>query len=88
MADMKTQKFILRKILKEIREQSNIRQLDLATQLKRPQSFVSKYESGEKTLTFLEVREVCNVLGLSLYELIDLLEKEINESKPKISQKP
>ena len=77
---MKAQKLILRKLLKEIREQSNIRQSDLAIQLNRHQSFVSKYESGEKSLTFLEVRAVCCAMGIPLHHFIELLEKEINES--------
>lgn len=80
MVDKKAQKMILRKLLKEVREQANIRQIDLAEHLNRPQSFVSKYESGEKNLTMLEVRDVCEVLGMPLHDFISLLEKAINES--------
>lgn len=53
-----TQKRKVRELLRDIREAAGLRQVDLAARLKRPQSFVSKFESGEKTLNFLEVKEV------------------------------
>lgn len=65
-----TQKRKLRELLRDLREAAGLRQIDLAVRLKRPQSFVSKYESGEKTLDFLEVREVCSVLGVSLADFV------------------
>ena len=65
-----TQRRKLRKLLRDLREAAELRQVDLATRLKRPQSFVSKYESGEKTLDFLEVREVCHALGVPLIDFV------------------
>lgn len=78
VTDKKTQKLILRKLLKTVREQADIRQIDLALRLNRPQSFVSKYESGEQSLNLLEIREVCEALGIPLPEFIHRFEKEIN----------
>lgn len=78
--DKRTQKTILRKLLKDLREKANIRQVDLAHRLKRPQSFVSKYESGEKNLSLIEIREVCESLGITLSDFVRRFEKEMNES--------
>ena len=64
------QKRKLRELLRHLREAGGLRQVDLAARLKRPQSFVSKYESGEKTLDFLEVREVCSALGVPLADFV------------------
>jgi transcriptional regulator with XRE-family HTH domain len=72
----------LRALLRELREEADLRQTDLAERLKRPQSFVSKYELGEKNLDFMELREVCQALGVSLGEFISRLEESINESRP------
>ncbi len=47
-----------------------MRQVDLATCLGQHQSYVSKYESGERRLDILELRQVCQVLGISLTDLI------------------
>ena len=70
------QKRKLRDLLRQIREDSNIRQIDLARHLGKPQSFVSKFESGERTLDFLEVREVCQALGITLSDFVRLFEDD------------
>jgi transcriptional regulator with XRE-family HTH domain len=54
----------LRESLRGFRERAGLRQSDLSSRLGRPQSFVSKYESGERRLTFIEVREICIALGV------------------------
>lgn len=40
-------------------------QQDVASGLGRPQSFVSKYESGERQLDVVEFVEVCRAIGAS-----------------------
>ena len=74
-----SQKFRLRELLRNLREATGLRQVDLAQRLKRPQSFVSKYESGEKTLDFLEVRDVCRALDLSLIDFVRQFEEGTDE---------
>ncbi len=74
-----TQKRKVRELLRDLREAAGLRQVDLATRLKRPQSFVSKYESGEKTLDFLEVREVCRALGVPLADFVRRYEERTDE---------
>jgi transcriptional regulator with XRE-family HTH domain len=66
----------LRRLLREFRLKANLTQAQLALRLEMPQSFVSKYESGERRLDVLELRLVCNALGLSLLEFVRRLEKE------------
>ena len=56
-----------------------MRQVDLADRLGQPQSYVSKYESGERRLDLLELRQVCNVLGISLEAFIRRLESALYE---------
>ena len=75
-----TQKRKVRELLRDLREAAGLRQVDLAARLKRPQSFVSKYESGEKTLDFLEVREVCRALGVPLVDFVRRYEEGADES--------
>ena len=57
-----------------------MRQMDLADRLGQPQSYVSKYESGERRLDLLELRQICNGLGISLEIFIRRLESAFDES--------
>lgn len=68
-------------LLKQIREDKGIRQVDLAKNLGVPQSFISKYESGERQLDILELRQICIAIGLPLTDFLKLLEGQINETK-------
>lgn len=63
-------------MLRQIRLEAGLRQADLARKLGQPQSFVSKYESGERRLDVLELRQICTVLGVSLTEFVRQLEGE------------
>ncbi|MSR57634.1 MAG: XRE family transcriptional regulator [Planctomycetaceae bacterium] len=65
----------LQELLRQIRLGAGLRQSDLAEKLGQPQSFVSKYESGERRLDLLEVRQICHAVGISLGEFVDRLEK-------------
>ena len=56
---------ILSTSLRELRENMGLTQVELATRLKVTQSFVSKYESGERRLDFIEVYRICGVLNTS-----------------------
>jgi transcriptional regulator with XRE-family HTH domain len=47
----------------------------MAGRLGVPQSFVSKYETGERRLDLEEVQAICRVLGLSLVEFAVELEE-------------
>lgn len=69
---------ILIELLKKVRAESGLRQQDLAARLEQPQSFISKYESGERRLDILELRQICSALGITLSEFIARLEAELH----------
>jgi transcriptional regulator with XRE-family HTH domain len=66
----------LAKLLRELRTDAGLRQVDLAERLGEPQSYVSKYESGEQRLDLLELRAVCRAVGASLVQLVERFEGE------------
>ena len=78
----KKERQLLQTLLRQVRKNAGLRQIDLAERLNRPQSYVSKYESGEKSLDLLEIKEVCLALGIPLVEFIQLMEKILHEGKP------
>lgn len=55
---------VFRRLLVEARKSVGITQSELAERLGKPQSFVSKFESGERRLDFPEWVDVIAVLGL------------------------
>lgn len=68
---------ILLKTLKEARIEAGLRQIDLAKRLNVPQSLISKYEVGERRIDFLELKQICTVLGMSLTDFIQRFETEL-----------
>ncbi len=74
----------LQELLRRIRTEAGLRQEDLARLLKQSQSFVSKYESGERRLDLLELRQICVALGLSLEKFARRFEGSGNETKQTI----
>ncbi len=64
-------------LLRQVRQEKGLRQVDLADRLGQPQSFVSKYESGERRLDLLELRLVCEALGIALADFVRRFEDQI-----------
>jgi transcriptional regulator with XRE-family HTH domain len=54
----------LREQFIEARRSAGLTQVGLADRLGRPQSFVSKYERGERKLDVIDFCEVCRALGI------------------------
>ncbi len=60
----------LQEILAAKRNEDGITQAALAVVLRRPQTFVSKYEIGERRLDVVEFIEVCQALGLTPKDVV------------------
>lgn len=54
----------LRALLVEERKKAGVTQAELATKLNRHQSFVAKYESGERRIDVIELLEILSVLNV------------------------
>lgn len=76
-ANSVAQKARLQALLRQVRSEAGLRQADLAKRLGQPQSFVSKYESGERRLDILELRDVCRAVGIPLKEFVRRLEDDL-----------
>lgn len=55
----------LRSELKKARLNASLKQADVAKTLGRPQSYISKIESGERTLDVIEYINLCQAMGLN-----------------------
>ncbi|GGJ34464.1 helix-turn-helix domain-containing protein [Streptomyces lacrimifluminis] len=62
-------------LLRALRLEAGMTQVQVAAVLDVPQSFVSKYESGERRLDVIELRYVVRTLGVSMQVVLDRLEQ-------------
>ncbi|MFM0009094.1 helix-turn-helix domain-containing protein [Paraburkholderia sediminicola] len=69
--------------LRAARESAGLLQSELAARLNVDQPFVSKCESGQRRLDFIEVREWCAAIGITLNELTDTFEETIARAQKK-----
>jgi transcriptional regulator with XRE-family HTH domain len=49
--------------LVDARQGADMTQIELAKKLGRPQSFVSKFERGERRIDVVEFRDICRAIG-------------------------
>ncbi|MBE0626428.1 MAG: helix-turn-helix transcriptional regulator [Burkholderiales bacterium] len=63
------QEFLVR--IKAARKDAGMTQEALARRLKRPQSFVSKYESGERRLDVIEFMHIAEAIGVNASDFVE-----------------
>ena len=69
-----TEKYrILLDWLIEARKDADLTQQQVADKLGRPQSFVAKYEGGERRLDMVEFLEIANLLDADPHGVIDAI---------------
>lgn len=69
MSGMK--KVRLAALLRQVRLDANLTQLQLAEKIGQTQSYVSKYESGEQRLDLIELEAVCKAVDISLTDFVE-----------------
>ena len=62
---------IFRSLLITARQESGLTQTQIAEQLNKPQSFISKYERGERRLDFAEFIELAGILGIDIAMFVE-----------------
>lgn len=70
----------LQLLLRKMRAEADLTQQALSQRLHLPQSFVSKYESGERMLDVMELRKVCKALGVCFPDFAKRLEKDLSDA--------
>lgn len=63
----------------DARKVAGLNQSDLAERLQKPQSFVSKYERGERRLDVIEFIHVARAIGIKASAIVAALEDEMND---------
>ena len=58
-------------LLRQIRVEANLTQLQVAERLGHAQSYVSKYETGEQRLDLIELDAICAAVGVPLVKFVE-----------------
>lgn len=73
-------------VLAEVRKAAGVTQQDLAKRLKKPQSFVSSYEAGQRRIDVLELLRIAGTLGADPREIFSKVVESM-ESKRRMPPK-
>ena len=68
---------VLLNLLIAARKSADLTQAQLGKRLRKSQSWVSKCERAERRIDVIELRRMCRVLGTTLPEFIERLEKAL-----------
>ena len=72
---------ILRELLRDLRKnKADLTQNQLSELLGKPQSYVSKYETGERKLDYVDITNICKAIGVSMKKFNELYEKKTKTS--------
>lgn len=66
-----------RAILIDARQKAGLTQSAVARKLGRPQSFVAKYENGERRLDVIELLEVAQAIGCDPIPIVRKIQREL-----------
>jgi transcriptional regulator with XRE-family HTH domain len=69
------------RLLRQARTDAGLTQRQVAARLQRPQSFVSKVESGERRCDVIEFRDICGALDIEPADFMQRLELELQPQK-------
>ena len=70
----------LRTMLRDARKKKEITQAEIAERLGKPQSYVAKYEIGERRLDLIELFAVLEILGIKPAVFVGNLQRRIRKS--------
>lgn len=78
--ELSARRSALGRLLKSIREEKGLLQREVAERLGTPQSFVSKYESGERRIDLPELQQIAGVLETPFDRLLDRYESHVRQA--------
>lgn len=72
---------IFRTLLINARAESGLTQVQIAEKLNKPQSYVSKYERGERRIDFAEFIELAEIMEIDICKFVDTYKATFHSGK-------
>lgn len=60
----------LQELLRRVRKEAGLTQVELGQRLDEPQSLISDYERGERRLNLIELKQICDAVEIDLVDFI------------------
>ena len=60
----------LQELLRRVRKEAGLTQVELGQRLDEPQSLISDYERGERRLDLIELKQICDAVGVDLSDFV------------------
>jgi transcriptional regulator with XRE-family HTH domain len=73
----------LAELLRTLREEAGVTQVELAARVGETQSAVSKVENGQRRLDLVQLATYCSAIGCDLRELVERWEREASATAAK-----
>jgi transcriptional regulator with XRE-family HTH domain len=67
---------VFREMIVKIRKDADVTQVQLAKELGKPQSYISKIENGERRIDFTEFIEIASILEIDTQQFIKNYQKK------------
>lgn len=67
-----------------VARKAGLTQVEVALRLDKPQSFVSKYEHGERRLDFTEFMEIADILSIDVSRFNEEYRQQLLDAQPRI----
>ena len=78
---------VVRALIRELRVGAGVKQAELSEALGKPQPYVSAIETGHRRVDLVEIRDICNALGVALPDFVDSFERSIRSPAKKARPK-
>jgi transcriptional regulator with XRE-family HTH domain len=75
-----TEQAVFCELMIKARKTADLTQHELAKRLRRPQSFVAKYEGGERRIDVVEFVTICRAIGADSAKILKILKNAIRGS--------
>ena len=79
---------VFHELLRHLRAERKLTQRQLARRLKVPQSWISKYETGERRLDFVETAFVCQAMETSIEEFAAMFSERLGRARRQRGGRP
>ena len=67
--------------VREARQAAGMTQRAVAARIGKPQSYIHKWECGQRQLNPIDLRDLCEAMGVSFVDFIKQLDEELSKER-------